>query len=109
MRDGPLWLATLFALSGAVTFMIRLSFIGTAGQLRLPSWFRRLLPLVPVAALTALIAPDLVIVGGQIDLGLANPRLIAGMVAIAVAAKWRNTLLTIGVGFAVFAGMRWLA
>lgn len=105
--DTP-WLAALFLLSGAITFLTRLSFIGAEGRIRLPSWFRRWLPLVPVAALTALIAPDLVLVGGQVDLGFENPRLVAGMVAVAVAARWRNTLLTIGAGFAVFVGMRWL-
>lgn len=108
MPDDTLWLTALFLLSGAVTFFTRLSFIGAEGSLRLPEWFHRWLPLVPVAALTALIAPDLVLIGGQLDLGMGNPRLIAGLVAVAVAARWRNSLLTIGTGFAVFVGMRWL-
>jgi branched-subunit amino acid transport protein len=69
------------------------------GHYQPPAWFRRLLPFVPIAALTALTAPELLLVQGEIVLGLDNPRLWAGVVAIAVAAVWRNTLLTIGCGF----------
>jgi branched-subunit amino acid transport protein len=57
------------------------------------------LPFVPIAALTALVAPELLLVQGDILLGSGNPRLWAGLVAIVVAAIWRNTLLTIGCGF----------
>jgi branched-subunit amino acid transport protein len=58
-----------------------------------------LLPFVPVAALTALTAPELLLVQGEIVFGGSNPRLWAGLAAIVVAALWRNTLLTIACGF----------
>lgn len=99
----PLWIAC-----GAVTFLIRYSFIGAEGRLGLPHGFRRLLPYVPVAALTALVAPDVFLIGGTFVAGIDNPRLWAAVVAVAVAARWRNTLLTIGAGFAVFALLRTL-
>ncbi len=89
----------LMALSGLLTFAIRYSFIAAEGHFQPPSWFRRLLPFVPVAALTALTAPELLLVHGEIILGGSNPRLWAGLVAIVVAALWRNTLLTIACGF----------
>lgn len=89
----------LMLLSGAVTFCIRYSFIAAEGHYRPPPWFRRLLPFVPIAALTALVAPELVLAQGEIVLGGGNHRLWAGLVAILVAALWRNTLLTIGAGF----------
>lgn len=92
-----IWL--LMAACGLITFLIRYSFIAAQGHFRPPAWFVRLLPFVPVAALTALTAPELALVGGAIDIGLANSRLWAGIVAIALAAIWRNTLLTIGGGF----------
>ena len=85
---------------GALTFCIRYSFIAAEGHYQPPPWFRRLLPFVPIAALTALTAPELLLVQGEIILGGSNPRLWAGLVAIIVAAAWRNTLLTIGCGFA---------
>ena len=93
-----LWLVMIGC--GALTFAIRLSFIAAEGRFELPGWFVRILPFVPIAALTALIAPELLLVQGQLALGLDNPRLWAGAVAIVVAARWRNMLLTIGAGFA---------
>lgn len=96
----------LMAACGAVTFLIRFSFIGAEGRLAMPSWFRDVLPFVPIAALTALAAPDLFLVAGELSLEPSNSRLWAGVLAIIVAAIWRNTLLTIGVGFAAFALLR---
>ena len=92
-----LWV--LMLVCGVITFLIRYSFIAAEGHYQPPTWFRRLLPFVPIAALTALVAPDLLLVQGQIMLGDGNPRLWAGIVAIVFAALWRNTLLTIGAGF----------
>jgi branched-subunit amino acid transport protein len=90
----------LILASGVITFAIRYSFIAVEGHFQPPGWFRRLLPFVPIAALTALTAPELLLVQGEIIVGGANPRLWAGLVAVIVAAVWRNTLLTIGCGFA---------
>jgi branched-subunit amino acid transport protein len=89
----------LMLLCGVITFAIRYSFIAVEGHYQPPAWFRRLLPFVPIAALTALVAPELLLVEGDIVLGGGNPRLWAGVVAVIVAALWRNTLLTIGAGF----------
>lgn len=89
----------LMLLCGVITFAIRYSFIAVEGHYQPPAWFRRLLPFVPIAALTALVAPELLLVEGEIVLGGGNPRLWAGVVAVIVAALWRNTLLTIGAGF----------
>ena len=89
----------LMVVCGLVTFLIRYSFIAAEGHYQPPAWFRRLLPFVPIAALTALTAPELLLLQGEIVLGADNARLWAGVVAIVVAAVWRNTLLTIGVGF----------
>lgn len=89
----------LMACSGLLTFAIRYSFIAAEGHYQPPGWFRRLLPFVPVAALTALTAPELLLVQGEIVFSGSNPRLWAGAVAIVVATVWRNTLRTIGCGF----------
>jgi branched-subunit amino acid transport protein len=70
-------------------------------RLRVPTVLQRALRFVPVAALTAIIVPDLVIRGGAVDVSLTNLRLIAGIVAIVVAWRTKNTLLTIVVGMIV--------
>ena len=98
-----LWLAC-----GVLTFAIRYSFIALEGHYRPPAWFIRWLPFVPIAALTAITAPELVLVAGQLDLGFGNPRFWAGLFAIAVAALWKNTLLTIASGFAAFWLLSWI-
>jgi branched-subunit amino acid transport protein len=100
----PLWIAC-----GLLTFLIRWSFIALEGHYRPPEWFVRWLPFVPIAALTALVAPELLLVAGKLSLGTDNPRLWAGLVAIAVAARWRNTLLTIASGFVALGLLRWLS
>ena len=91
-------LGWLMVACGAATFLIRYSFIAAEGHYAPPAWFRRALAFVPVVALTALTVPELLVVDGS--LRLANPRLLAGLVAIIVAARWRSVLLTIGVGYA---------
>ena len=94
--------------AGLITFATRLSFIAMSGYYRPPSWFVAILPFVPIAALTALIAPDLLLVAGQLNLSIDNPRFWAGLIAIAVAAWRKNVLLTIGCGFVALWVMQWL-
>ncbi|MFN3883407.1 MAG: AzlD domain-containing protein [Rhodocyclaceae bacterium] len=99
----PLWLAC-----GFLTFLIRYSFIALEGHYKPPGWFIRALPFVPIATLTAIVTPELLLVTGRFDIGLDNPRFWAGLVAIAVAARWKNTLVTIASGFAAFWLQSWL-
>ena len=99
-----LWLTILLA--GAATFAIRLSFIGAAGRIDAPAWFRRMLRFVPIAALTALVWPDLLIAGGQLTLD--EPRLAAGIIAALVAWKTRSVSLTICTGMLALWVIQWL-
>lgn len=101
------WLA-LWLACGFLTFLIRYSFIALEGHYTPPAWFIRALPFVPIAALTAITVPELVLVAGQFDIGPSNPRFWAGLIAIAVAARWKNTLLTIASGFTALWLLRWL-
>ena len=96
-----IWIAMIAA--GLLTYFTRLSFIAAEGRLAVPAWFRAMLPFVPVATLTALVAPELARPGGAWDLSLRSPRLVAGAVAVLVAALSRSVLLTLIAGFAAFA------
>lgn len=94
--------------AGLLTFAIRLSFIALEGRFQPPAWFVALLPFVPIAALTALVTPDLLLVAGELRPGADNPRLWAGLVAIGVAAWSRNVLATIFAGFSALWLLSWL-
>jgi branched-subunit amino acid transport protein len=88
---------------GLVTFALRLSFIAAEGRVTFPRWFRVLLPFVPVATLTALVVPELLLSQGALWLSWNNARLVAGLVAIVIAAATRSVLWTLVGGFAVLA------
>ena len=98
----------LMLLSGLATFLIRYSFIAAEGHYRAPDWFRAGMPFVPIAMLTALVVPDVLLVAGHWNISLDNPKAIAALVAILAAARWRNILITIASGFATLYLVRWL-
>ena len=89
----------VFLVGGAFTLATRLSFIYLQGRWRPPETMQRMLRFVPAAVLSAIIAPELLLHSGALDLSRQNSRLIAGIVAILVAWWTRNTLVTILVGF----------
>jgi branched-subunit amino acid transport protein len=91
-----LWLVML--LGGLLTYATRLSFILFMEKLRLPDWLRRALTYVPIAVLTAIIFPEVFVQRGALNFSLLNPRLIAGILAVIVAWRTRNPLLTVTAG-----------
>jgi branched-subunit amino acid transport protein len=100
------WLAVLGM--GAITFVLRSSFLLLSGKYRLPALLRRALPFVPAAVLTALWAPELLLQKGVLHLSLHNERLLAGAAAIAVAWRWRLTFATILSGLVALHLFDWL-
>lgn len=97
MSTGSVWI-TMIAI-GVLTLGLRSSFLLLPPGVQLPPILRRALRFVPAAVLTAIYAPELLVHSGAVDVSLGNARLLAGVVAIAVAWKFRRTFLTI------FAGM----
>lgn len=91
-----LWLTMLAA--GLLTYGIRLSFIQLFTNMEIPSLVRRGLRLVPPAVMSAIIAPDLLLPDGVLNLSATNPRLLAGLLATLVAWRTKNVVLTILVG-----------
>jgi branched-subunit amino acid transport protein len=91
-----IWLILLIA--GLFTFGTRLSFILLFDRIKVPEWFRRGLRFVPVAVLSAIILPELTSPNGSLFLSWRNPQLLAGMVAILVAWRTKNVVLTIVTG-----------
>lgn len=101
------WLVILGA--GVVTFLTRASFIVFADPHKFPHAFRVALAFVPAAVLAAIVVPGLAMPHGALDLSPANPRLLAGAVAIAVASRVKNPLASIVAGMAALWGLQALA
>jgi branched-subunit amino acid transport protein len=91
-----LWLSIIGM--GLITYAIRLSVIVALRSTDLPGLFRRGLAYVPPAVLSAIIFPELLQPGGNLDISTGNARLLAGLVACVIAWRTSNVLLTIGVG-----------
>jgi branched-subunit amino acid transport protein len=92
-----LWL-TLLGMA-AVTFALRAAFLVLQPGIELPAFFRRALRYVPAAVLTAIWAPEVLV---------QNEQLPAGVVAIAVAWRWRMTFATIIAGLLALHLFAWL-
>ncbi len=90
-----------------VTFGLRASFIVFADPHRFPHLFRRALTFVPPAVLAAIVAPGLLAPEGILEPGFANPRWIAGIVAIAFAIRLRTPLAAIVAGMAALWLLQW--
>lgn len=101
-----LWLTIIAC--GVVTFLSRYAFIAVHGRVIMPDWFTRALSFVPVAVLSAIIAPALMIQADVLNTTLLNPRLIAGLAAIMVAWRTKNVMVTIVVGMLLLWGLQYL-
>jgi branched-subunit amino acid transport protein len=101
-----IWLAIAGMM--VATFGQRASFLLLPPQVQLPSVLRRALRYVPAAVLTAIWAPELLLQKGVIDVALGNERLLAGIVAIAIAWRFRVTFGTIVAGLAALHLFDWM-
>lgn len=81
-----------------VTYLTRLSFIALIPIDRLPATVRRGLRYAPSAVLAAIIGPELLLASADGFLLWPNARLLAGLGAMLVAWRTKNTWLTIAVG-----------
>lgn len=92
----------LIAGMALVTFMIRYPLLALVGRVTLPETLVRALRYVPVAVLTAIIVPAMLLPQNEVDFSYTNAYLVAGLVAAAIAWKTKNLLLTIVLGMAFF-------
>jgi len=91
----------------AITFATRYSLFAWP-NLSFPPLMRQGLHYVPVAVLTAIVVPGMLLPDGQhLALRLDNAYLLAGLVAILIAALSRNLLATIAGGLLAFFALRW--
>jgi branched-subunit amino acid transport protein len=106
MAEWEIW-ATIAVLAVA-TAATRSSFWLVGHHITIPPRVNEMLRFAPSCALAAIIAPDLLLDGGQLRLDLSNLKLLAGVAAILFYVARRNMLQTIVFGMLVFTGLRLL-
>jgi len=98
----------IMLLVGMLTLGIRLSFILIFDRWTPPSLLQQALRFVPIAVLSAIILPELLINDGRVNISPSNLRLIAGVIAMLVAWKTKSIIWTILAGMGVLLGLQYL-
>ena len=91
---------TLIIGMGVITYLLRVSMIALFGRRDVPPVVLRGLRYVPAAVFSALLAPAVVRPEGRLWISAGNPYLLAGLLAVAVAWRSKNMLLTLVLGMA---------
>ena len=106
MADWEIWLTIgVLALATAVT---RSSFWLVGHHINIPKRVQEMLRYAPACALAAIVAPDLMLANGHLQLDLNNLKLLSGIVAIIFYLLRRNMLQTIVFGMGFFTALRLL-
>ena len=103
-----IWL--IMVATGIFTFGTRFVMLNRVARRKFPAWIGEALNFVPIAVLTAIIVPAVLIdpVSQNFSI-LDNPRLLAALIAVAVALITRQVITTIGAGLATLWVLKWLA
>ena len=98
------WAIPLLAIAGltAITLLTRAFFMLPEREIPLPDWLKSGLKYAPLSALTAVVAPELVVSQGALIGTLADARLPAALCASCYYFWRRGILGTIVVGMAVY-------
>lgn len=104
MTTFDIWL-TIILLTVA-TILTRSSFFLLGHAVKLPPKVQHALRYAPAAALAAIVAPDLVLADGSLQLTFLNPKLMAGIGAAAFFLWTRHLLGTIIAGMGLYTLLR---
>ena len=101
-----IWLVMI--LGGIFTFSARFVMLSSWVAHGLPKWLIDALAFVPIAVLTAILVPAVLIdpVKQQIIV-MGNARVVAAVVATIIALLTRNVIATISSGLAILWFMQW--
>lgn len=95
-------------LVGAGTLLLRFSFIYAIDKIRMPPALQKMLRFIPASVLTAMLVPGVILHQGGVEVLAGKERILAALVAAAVAWKTKNMLLTILVAMGVLWLLQWL-
>jgi branched-subunit amino acid transport protein len=107
MSAAEVWITIV--LMTVVTVATRTVMLVFGDRIPLPERVQHALRFAPACALTALIAPELLTEHGAWAISLANAKLVAGAIAIAVMLATRSMMATMGAGMATYLALRHFA
>jgi branched-subunit amino acid transport protein len=96
----------LIAGMAAVTFITRFAFIVLFRKASFSERLSRWLRFIPIAILSTLIAPTILMPQGSLNLSFHNSYLLAGITSVGVAFKTKNIIATVAAGMAVILLLR---
>lgn len=102
MGTTDLWTVAVIVGLACVTVIARSFFFMSSKPWSLPHWAQRGLQYAPIAALAAVVVPEVVMVQGHLTPSLQDARLYAALAGAAAYYWKKNVLLTIVLGMAVF-------
>lgn len=102
MRSTDLWTMAVIVGLACVTVIARCFFFLSSKPWRLPHWAERGLQYAPIAALSAVVVPEVVMVQGQLVGTWQDARLFAAAAGAAAYFWRRDVLITIVAGMAVY-------
>ena len=101
-------IALLIIGTALITFLTRYSFVmlfrNKVFSKRVVNWLKY----IPIAILTTLIVPTVLVPKGKLDMTLNNDYFIAVIVSVLIAYKTKNVIITIICGMSVVLAFRFL-
>lgn len=92
-----------------VTYIPRMLPLTLLAKKRIPWRLQRFLSYIPVAVLSALLIPSVLVVESKISMGPSNPMALATLIALPVALKTKNMFITVILGMALVALIQYFA
>ena len=102
MSGTDFWTLAVIVGLALVTVLTRSFFFISSKSWHLPHWAQRGLQYAPIAALSAVVVPEIITVQGVLITTWQDARVFAAVVGAAVFFWRRNVLLTIVTGMAVY-------
>ena len=102
LNGTDLWTLAVILGLAAMTVVTRCFFLISNAEWQLPHWAQRGLQYAPIAALSAVVIPEVVMQQGELITTLQDARLYAAAVGAAVYFWRRDVLQTILLGMAVY-------
>ncbi len=102
MNGTDLWTLAVIVGLAVVTVLTRSFFFMSSKPWHLPGWAQRGLQYAPIAALSAVVVPEIVMSQGQLISTWQDARLFAAAAGAVVYFRSKNVLLTIVLGMAVY-------